>query len=90
MNQNEFEFTSIFINYELDTNFAQECLILFSTGPLRNENVACWEQCGAKGGPCSFCGGGSCCRQGWTDGTGCTGTNGCDGHSCCVEPKGTK
>merc|ERR1719228_154403 len=53
-----------------------------------NENVKCWNPCGQKGGSCSFCGyDGACCRQGWTDGAGCTGTNGCNGNHCCVEKK---
>jgi len=56
-------------------------------GALKNENVECWRQCGSKGGSCSFCGGGFCCRQGYTDGAGCTGANGCNGNHCCVEQK---
>jgi len=57
-------------------------------GALKNENEACFGSCGCKGGSCSFCGGGSCCRLGWTDGDGCLGTNGCKDNHCCVEPKG--
>jgi len=51
---------------------------------LKNENVECWGNCGRKGGPCSFCGGGSCCRKGWKD-AGCILTKGCKSKHCCVE-----
>merc|ERR1712168_1176417 len=57
-------------------------------GPLQNEDKKCWKQCGGKRGSCSYCGGGSCCKQGTTEGAGCNGFNGCKGHSCCVEQRG--
>jgi len=57
----------------------------YAKGAHKNAYVACWEPCGSKGGSCSFCGGGSCCRQGWPGGDGCTGTNGCNGNHCCVQ-----
>jgi hypothetical protein len=53
--------------------------------PLLNENKDCWGGCGAKQGPCSFCGSGNCCRKGWWDtSNGCSGASGVHGmgHVC--------
>jgi len=59
-----------------------------SSGAVKNENLDCWIPCGSKGGPCWFCGDGSCCRQGYTDGAGCNSTNGCNRNHCCAVQKG--
>merc|ERR1719431_723929 len=45
---------------------------------LLNQGKTCWEECNEIGGNCTWCGDlGSCCRIGYNDGNGCTGSNGC-------------
>lgn len=58
-------------------------------GPLRNPGEKCWYSCGQRQGPCSFCGGGICCRKHWWDYSGgCNGYKGCYGYHCCVRRGG--
>jgi hypothetical protein len=53
-----------------------------STDPnLLNGGVECWGICGETDGPCSYCGGGSCCRQGWSS-SWCNGIGGLNQHQC--------
>merc|ERR1712142_1316180 len=71
------------------TNSPQDFTSTPSISGLNNGNVECWNEPGncKQAGPCPrFCGeGGTCCRQGWTDGEGCTGENGCKDNHCCVK-----
>jgi len=58
-------------------------------GPLENENVGCWMECGERSGACPwFCGGdGACCRRGAENSAPECGedrTLGCEGYECCV------
>merc|ERR1712087_894951 len=53
---------------------------------LLNQGETCWEECNKIGGNCTWCGDlGSCCRVGYNDGNGCTGSNGCQNRHCCTK-----
>ena len=69
-----------------DNCLAWKASVSFSSSTLQNENKECWNSACLRGGPCSFCGTGSCCRKGWKAGVGCSGVNGCNGYHCCVHP----
>merc|ERR1712176_389980 len=65
------------------------CLVLtatnvFSLGTL-NKGKECFTGKCKKGGLCSWCGSGSCCRKGWNDGGGGDGQNGCNNRHCCTD-----
>ena len=60
----------------------------FHISALLNEGKECYNDCGQQQGPCSYCGGGLCCRLGWSDTShGCDGTFGDpDDHICTLKP----
>ena len=52
---------------------------------LTNGGKKCLKRCGDNEGPCDFCGGGLCCREGHV-GNGCTGLIGNRYRHTCVLP----
>eukprot|EP00755_Sulcionema_specki_P020378 Sspe_Gene.71762::Locus_42639_Transcript_1_1_Confidence_1.000_Length_16151::g.71762::m.71762 len=52
---------------------------------LKNAGLECMEECG-QGGPCGWCGTGSCCRKGRGDCGSHLTSKGCNGFHCCIDP----
>ena len=69
---------------QISPNHVWGLIILLTISALKNTGKSCWVECGAKEGPCYWCGTeGLCCRKGRT-GNGCSGIMGVDGMHVCV------